>query len=57
VRTSAAVVELAERMGVEVPISAQVHAIVHEGKQPRLAVKELMTRELKAEQQPTPDVR
>jgi glycerol-3-phosphate dehydrogenase (NAD(P)+) len=54
VRTSTAVVELAARMGVEVPISEQVHAIVHEGKQPQQAVKELMARELKAEQSDRP---
>ena len=49
VRTSAAVIRLAERMGVEVPISRQVHEILHEGKPPRLAVRELLARALKAE--------
>ena len=32
----------------------QVHAILHEGKQPRLAVRELMARALKAEHLTTP---
>jgi glycerol-3-phosphate dehydrogenase (NAD(P)+) len=50
VRTSTAVVRLAERMGVEVPISRQVHAILHEGKSPYEAVRELMARALKPEQ-------
>ena len=52
VRTSTAVVRLAERTGVEVPISRQVHAILHEGKQPRRAVRELLARALKAEHPP-----
>jgi len=50
VRTSTAVVQLADRLGVEVPISRQVHAILHEGKQPHVAVRELMARALKPEQ-------
>jgi len=52
VRTSSAVVRLAARLGVEVPISAQVHMILHEGKTPQAAVRALMGRELKAEQPP-----
>jgi glycerol-3-phosphate dehydrogenase (NAD(P)+) len=54
VRTSTAVVQLAERHGVDVPISRQVHAILHEGKQPHAAVRELMARALKTEQAPAP---
>ena len=53
VRTSTAVVRLAERLNVEVPISRQVHEILHDGKPPRVAVHELMARELKAEQPPS----
>jgi glycerol-3-phosphate dehydrogenase (NAD(P)+) len=52
VRTSTAVVQLADRLGVDVPISRQVHAIVHEGKQPQTAVRELMARTLKTEHPP-----
>jgi glycerol-3-phosphate dehydrogenase len=33
-----------------VPISRQVQAILHEGKQPHVAVRELMARALKPEQ-------
>ncbi len=56
VRTSTAVVQLADRLGIEVPISRQVHAILHEGKQPHVAVRELMARALKPEQpSPLPD--
>jgi glycerol-3-phosphate dehydrogenase (NAD(P)+) len=49
VRTSTAVVDLAAKIGVEVPISEQVHAILHEGRQPLAAVRELMGRALKPE--------
>ena len=34
VRTSAAVVELAARVGVEMPIAEQVVAVLHHGKPP-----------------------
>ncbi len=50
VRTSTAVVQLAQRTGVEVPISRQVHEILHLGKPPQAAVSELLARALKAEQ-------
>jgi glycerol-3-phosphate dehydrogenase (NAD(P)+) len=39
----------AEHFNVEVPITRQVCAIIHEGKDPREAVQELLTRELKRE--------
>ncbi len=44
---------LAERLGVEMPIVAQVRRILYEGLEPRRAVRELLTRTLKAEA-PTP---
>lgn len=40
---------LAKKLGVEVPITDQVYAILHEGKDPKQAVAELMTREPKPE--------
>lgn len=50
VNTTRAAVRLAERAGVELPITAKVAEILFEGKQPALAVNELMERTLKAEQ-------
>ena len=50
VNTTRAAVKLAERAGVELPITAKVAEILFEGKQPALAVNELMERTLKAEQ-------
>jgi glycerol-3-phosphate dehydrogenase (NAD(P)+) len=42
--------ELADELGVSVPITEQVNAIVHEGKDPRQAVMDLMSRAPKPEQ-------
>ena len=49
VRNSLAVSRLAAQRGVEMPITRQMVAVLHQGKDPRQAVEELMTRELKAE--------
>jgi glycerol-3-phosphate dehydrogenase (NAD(P)+) len=49
VRTTRAVVELAHKHNVEVPISAQVHAILFAGKEPRAAIRDLMLRAPKPE--------
>ncbi len=49
VRTTRGAVSLARRMGVEMPIAAQVHRILFEGAPPAEALRELMTRPLKAE--------
>ena len=49
IRNSIAVARLAAQKGVEMPITQQMVAVLHEGKDPRRAVEELMTRELKAE--------
>jgi glycerol-3-phosphate dehydrogenase (NAD(P)+) len=46
---SIAVARLAAERGVEMPITQQMVAVMHQGKDPRRAVEELMTRELKAE--------
>ena len=40
---------LANKHGVEVPITEEVYAVIHEGKDPRAAVRDLMTREAKPE--------
>lgn len=47
--TTRAVLELARRQRVEMPITQAVHEVVFEGKPPLLAITELMTRPLKAE--------
>jgi glycerol-3-phosphate dehydrogenase (NAD(P)+) len=49
VRTAASLRGLAQRCGVEMPICEQVWRVLYEGKEPRQAVHELMTRDLKDE--------
>jgi|HubBroStandDraft_3_1064219.scaffolds.fasta_scaffold50840_2 glycerol-3-phosphate dehydrogenase (NAD(P)+) len=49
---SIAVARLAAERGVEMPITEQMVAVMHQGQDPRRAVLELMTRELKAESEP-----
>ena len=47
--TTTAAVGLAQARGVEMPITEQMHAILHQGKPPREAIHELMTRSGKSE--------
>lgn len=47
--TTNAAVGLAQKSGVEMPITEQMHAILHQGKDPREAIYELMTRSSKSE--------
>lgn len=47
--TTTAAVGLARARKVEMPITAQMHAILHEGKSPREAIQELMSRTGKSE--------
>jgi glycerol-3-phosphate dehydrogenase (NAD(P)+) len=49
VKTARSAHDMAAAQKVDAPITSQVHAILHEGKDPRQAVTELMTRDLKAE--------
>jgi glycerol-3-phosphate dehydrogenase (NAD(P)+) len=49
IRNSVAVARLAASRGVEMPITQQMAAVMYQGKDPRRAVEELMTRELKSE--------
>ena len=49
VKTSISAYELARKKGVDMPIIDQVYQTLYKGKDPLLAVKELMTRELKKE--------
>lgn len=49
VKTTEAVHDLARQTGLELPITAQVHAVLFEGKDPSTAVRDLMTRSLRSE--------
>ncbi|MEM7049919.1 MAG: NAD(P)H-dependent glycerol-3-phosphate dehydrogenase [Acidobacteriota bacterium] len=49
IRTSLAISRLAADLGVAMPITEQVVALLYEGKDPRRALEQLMTRELKPE--------
>jgi len=49
VLTTNAAVDLACKMKIEMPITQQMHAILHDGKPPREAIHELMTRPGKGE--------
>jgi glycerol-3-phosphate dehydrogenase (NAD(P)+) len=50
VPTTKSIVQLAERLHVDMPITRAVHAILFDGLSPTDAIRELMQRELKAEQ-------
>lgn len=49
VHTTYAAVELAARLGVEMPITRQMYAVLKEGRPPRESLRELMERSLKEE--------
>jgi glycerol-3-phosphate dehydrogenase (NAD(P)+) len=49
IKTTNAAVDLARRYSVEMPIAEQMHAMLHEGRQPREAIRLLMERTLKPE--------
>ena len=49
VKTTTAVYHLAQRLKVELPITETMHAIIHDGKKPGEAWRELMLRELREE--------
>jgi len=49
VRTSKAAKELAERHGIDMPITSEMFRVLHEGESPKVALQRLMTRSLKAE--------
>ena len=54
VRNARTVMALARRRGVEMPICEQMELVLYHGKEPRRAVDDLMSRELKAEGQAAP---
>ena len=47
--TTSAAVGLARARQVEMPITEQMHSVLHQGKAPRDAIRELMTRSAKSE--------
>ncbi len=49
VKTTLSAYQLAKKLGVEVPITAQMYRILYQAKSPRQAVSDLMLRELKPE--------
>ena len=49
VATTESVIELSRRLGVEMPITQGVHAVLFAGRSPASAIAELMSRPLKAE--------
>lgn len=49
IHTTRAAVGLAQKRGVEMPITAQMYAILQEGKPPRDAIQELMARSARSE--------
>lgn len=49
IKTSRAAYELGKKMEVPLPITDQVYHVLYNGKDPKKAVRELMTRELKVE--------
>jgi len=49
IKTSMSAYNLAKKMGIEMPITIEVYNVIYKGKDPRKAVKDLMTRELKVE--------
>lgn len=49
VRTAKSAQQLAERHGIEMPITREMHRVLYEGESPRGAITRLMTRSLKSE--------
>jgi glycerol-3-phosphate dehydrogenase (NAD(P)+) len=49
IKTSLEIWRLAGRLGVDMPISEQIYSIIHEGADPRLALRRLLDREQKRE--------
>ena len=49
VKTTSVAIQLAARLGVELPITEQMHAVLNEGRAPATAIRELMGRTLRAD--------
>ncbi|MBI2539490.1 MAG: glycerol-3-phosphate dehydrogenase, partial [Deltaproteobacteria bacterium] len=48
-RNTRSIYQLAERLGIEMPIVEQMYLVLYQQKKPREAVRDLMQRSLKAE--------
>ncbi len=49
IETTRSLLRLADRVGVEMPITGAIHSVLFEGQPPKVAIDGLMTRELKEE--------
>jgi glycerol-3-phosphate dehydrogenase (NAD(P)+) len=49
VRTAQSAFDLAQKHGVDMPITEAVYSVLHQGKDPRLAIRDLMSRQLRSE--------
>ncbi len=49
VETVKSILKISRKLGIEMPISKEIHAIIYKGKSPKKAVIDLMGRDLKAE--------
>jgi glycerol-3-phosphate dehydrogenase (NAD(P)+) len=47
--TAKSAYELAQKHGVDMPITEETYRVLHEGKDPKLAIRDLMTRQLRSE--------
>ena len=52
INTTRSALKLAETVGVPMPITEEIHRILFERKEPRVAIRDLMLRELKRENEP-----
>jgi glycerol-3-phosphate dehydrogenase (NAD(P)+) len=49
IKTAKSAQQLAERHGIEMPITHEMHRVLYEGESPRMGIQRLMTRALKSE--------
>ena len=49
IRTTKSIVQLAQRLGIEMPIAEKMYSVLHEGLRPQEALADLMERKLKEE--------
>jgi glycerol-3-phosphate dehydrogenase (NAD(P)+) len=47
--TAKSAYESAQKHGVDMPITEETYRVLHDGKDPRLAIRDLMTRQLRSE--------
>ena len=49
VKTTAAIYDMAKKLGVDAPLTNAVHSILYEGQSPQAALRDLMARTLREE--------